>query len=274
MFRMQSKVITPLTEHLSEEVHAREKNLVSFSTELAMAGELFEAAQVVFTEFPTSNTSLRKIQAGLTAASIRYFASAVDLCLRGNAVEAESLMRTPIECMGYAIVLTEKPQLVQQWIDMDELKDSHERSRLFGTESAHRRHRLLKEAALTYDSFSVFGAHARVPLIAQTLKDDAGGWRVAHAEIGAHHVRLSFGAILFTMRDLVRLTMAPLLLDEPFPTALQEHLERFEALRTSLGPQNPEFMRWIENANVKHLYHGAIVPVRLSGVRRRRRAQP
>jgi hypothetical protein len=268
---MQSGVITPLSDYFQKELDAHSKNREHFSTELEMAEELFQAAQLVFTNFPTSDTPFRRAQAALLTACIRYFASAIGLCLRGNGVEAESLMRTPIECMGYLIRLTEEPGLVMKWIDIDELKSAHERNKVFGSETSHRKHKYLKKTAETYETFSIFGVHARVQMTDQTMASLPTGWSVAHAETNAHHVRLALVGILFTMRDLINEAMVPLLLEPPHPPGIQTHLERFEDLRSTLGKRHPEFARWTTDARVVHHHDGIIRPAVLVQVKRARK---
>jgi len=266
---MQSRAIRKLREYLAEEATAYSANLDHFADELAMADELFQAAQAVFANFPTSDSQLRKVQAGLLTGCIRYYASAVDLCLRGNGVEAQSLMRTPIESMGYLVLLTEKPALVPHWVHMDELKAS-DRRKLFGTETQHRAHKLMRKTAETFEAFSIFGTHARVQMIAHTMAQLPTGWTLHHAEINANHVRIAFVAVLFTMRDLVYESMVPLLLEEPLPSELQAHRNKFEELRQGYGTRHPEFMQWVPNASIDHKYAGTVRPVRRASVVRQK----
>ena len=100
---MQSKTIRPLDEYLQEEAEARTKNVTAFTHELEMARELFAAAQEVYARLPASDRPYWKTQASLLTATIKYSATAIDLCLRGSPAEGVAIMRSSVEQIAYII---------------------------------------------------------------------------------------------------------------------------------------------------------------------------
>ena len=260
---LQSREVHKLTDYLEAEAQAREKNLSAFDLELAMAGELFEAAQHAFAAYPILiDSKAHRAKCSLVLVSMRFYASAIDLCLRGNGAEAMSIMRSPIECLAYASKLKREPHLVDEWIDLDE-KTLKERKELFGSDSQLVREPETAEAFEMYQAYSEFGTHARFTMAEQATDFSAArGWHLRHAERDSNHVRWAFLGIMFTMRDLITHAIAPLYLEEPWPTTVTQHLDAFEARRKALGGQRRAFAEWIKNPQRPESYDGRIIPAR------------
>jgi hypothetical protein len=260
---IQSNEVLVLADYFSDESDARDRNLAAFDLELEMADELFMAAQHAYASFGILvDAKPHRAKCSLVLASIRYYASAVDLCLRGNGAEAMSIMRSPIECMAYASKLKREPQLVNEWVGMEN-KSSHERRVLFGSDSALIREPETEAAYEMYQAYSEFGVHARF-LMAEQATDFShpAGWRLRHAEKDSDHVRWAFVGIMFTMRDLITEAIAPLYLERPWPSELTRCLDRFEEKRKALGPQRPRFMAWVTNPRRRPSYQGRVIPAR------------
>ena len=235
MLRMQSREIRSLDDYFAEESAARPKNLVALDAETEMARSLFLAAQELYANFPTGDRPYSKVIASLLAACIRYYGSAVDLCLRGNAAEALSLMRSCLEQAGYVVKIASEPSLAEKWVDLDEL-ETRERFALFGRDSELMQQELLKPAEAAYGMFSEFGVHARIPMTEQTIDfTTPAGWRIRHAEVDTEHLRWSYLGVLFIMRDLLDAALVPTLLEPPLPPEIAKHLEDFESHRKKLG---------------------------------------
>jgi hypothetical protein len=245
---MQSKTIRPLEEYLQEEADARTKNLTAFNHEFEMAKSLFAAAQEVYAHLPASDRVYWKVQVSLLAATIRYYATAVDLCLRGNTSEAIALMRSSLEQAAYIVKVGSDESLAEKWVEMDKLSKP-ERLALFGSDSKLMEQPQIVDAAKPIHSlFSVFGVHARMTAVEQTIEfEHPFGWRIRHAEEGTEHVRYFLLAILFAMQDMINLALVPSLLDGSSPHEVTKHLEAFERERSQLGSIRKQFMRWIKN---------------------------
>ncbi len=260
---IQSKQVQTLSDYLEDEAHARGRNLSAFDLELELADLLFQAAQTAYSRYPILiDAKPHRAKCSLVLATIRYYATAIDLCLRGNGAEAMSVMRSTIEFMAYASKVKREPHLVDEWVDLDE-KTTKERRDLFGRDFELVNEPETAKAAEMYGTFSEFGVHARFLLAEQATDfDHPIGWRIRHAEKDSNHVRWALLGIIFTMKDLVTDAIAPLYLETPWPDELMRLLETYEVKRQEAGKHRQAFTAWVREPKRPRSYQGRVIPAR------------
>lgn len=260
---LQSARVTELDEYLGEESAARERNLSAFDLELEMAALIFRAAQQAIAAYPILvDAPQHRAKIALALSSVRYFATAVDLCVRGNGAEAAGVMRSAIEFAAYATKLKREPGLIDAWASLLELTGA-ERQKLFGRDKEILALPETARAAEMYDAFSVFGVHARTVLTEQAVDFNyRGGWKLRHGEVDSHHVRWALLGVVLTMRDLVADALAPLYLDDPWPEDLTRSLDEFEKKRLALHEHRKSFLSWMKDPKRSVVHEGRVTPVR------------
>lgn len=260
---MQSTRIRSLDEYLHEEVLTRERNSLAFDLEFELASIVFRAAQEAYTSYPILvDATPHRAKCSLVLTIIRYYATAVDLCMRGNGAEAMGVMHSAIECAAYAMKVKSEPALVNDWVDLDE-KTPRQRRDLFGSDATLVRGLGNDKITEFYEMLSEFGVHARFMLAEQATDfDHPTGWRIRHAEHDSDHVRWALLGIIFVMKNLVTDAIAPLYLDTPWPQHLTKTLESYEEKRKDLGRHRPRFLKWIKDPKRPESYQGRVIPAR------------
>jgi len=260
---IQSNEVHTLAEYFSVEHDVRGHNLSAYDLELELAEIMFTVAQMALARYPIlMDATPHRVKYSLVTTSVRYYASAVDLCLRGNPAEAMSIMRSTIECMAYASLLKRKPDLIDAWVNLDE-KSSKERRALFESDSALVQGPETANAYHEYQVYSAGGVHARWFLAEQATDfDHPAGWRIRHAERGTKTTQLHLLGIIYTMKHLVSEAILPLYLEEPWPDPIPELLVTYETKRKDLGGKRGEFYAWLQNPTRDEQYDGRIIPAR------------
>ena len=244
----QSREIWTLDEFLAEASEGRIQNVAALDIELAMAAVVFDLMQQIYTNTPLSDRTYSKVVGSLLAGMTRYYATSVDLCLRGHTAEAHAVLRSSVEHAAYLVRIVDTPTLAEAWVELADLtkKQKHE---LFGSEFELMHQPIIKEtAASLYNLLSIFGVHTRIAAIEQTIDfQHPFGWRIRSTDVGSPHVRLFLLGIVFSMRDLVLLGLVPKLLEAPLPKEIAVNEARFTALHAKLNEQRQDFRTWLSN---------------------------
>jgi hypothetical protein len=227
-----------LDDYLRCDAQALDAHQKAFADEYEFAKLIFLLGQEVWGHVGFSDSDEDRAVAALVGTSLRYYAAATGLFMRGHHTEAFGTIRTALEAGAYAVQIRLKPQLAKTWIGEDDWK---KRKAAFGSDTSMFRQPLLAHLEEHYGLYSEHGTHARFYMAARGMDAPKGSGNAAlyFGDDPNNTGRFFFGHASIGMRDLIEKTYIPLFWGElnKAPAHIRDLVKRSHELHRSMEPK-------------------------------------